>query len=210
MASPTALVGMFFVGASLVLMVVAFASPYWVESYEEFKAPFIKLGLWEFCFNDYTFYKDYNGKRYLGCFYVFSPEIRPIWEWVSPPWFISVQVMVSASLLIIFLISVTLTLNVFQLFPKHMDYAVYLGSAVGMAVCTVTIFIALIVFGVYKEDRRWIPRPDMNLLSWSYGMCVMSGFFCLLSALSLYLAGKEKKKEFDNSKYAAPHVTTYT
>lgn len=84
MASGTALVGMFFVGASLVLMVVAFASPYWVESYEEFKAPFIKLGLWEFCFNDYTFYKDYNGKRYLGCFYVFSPEIRPIWEWVSP------------------------------------------------------------------------------------------------------------------------------
>ncbi|CAG5118170.1 unnamed protein product [Candidula unifasciata] len=209
MAPATALVGMFFVGASLVFMVVAFASPYWVESFEEFKSQFVKLGLWEFCFNDYTFYKDYNGKRYLGCFYIFSPEMRPIWEWVSPPWFISVQVMISASLLVIFLVSVTLTLNVFRLFPKQMDYAVYLGTALGMAACALTILIALIVFGVYKEDRRWVPRPDMNLLSWSYGMCVMAGWFSLFAAVCLYLAGKEKKTEFDNSKFSS-HVTTYT
>uniref|UniRef100_A0A0B7B2F0 Uncharacterized protein n=1 Tax=Arion vulgaris TaxID=1028688 RepID=A0A0B7B2F0_9EUPU len=204
------LVGCFFVAASLVFMVVAFASPYWVESYDEFKGQFVKLGLWEFCFNDYTFYKDYNGKRYLGCFYVFSPEIRPIWEWVSPPWFISVQVMVSASLLIIFLISVGLTLHIFGLFPKHMDYAVYFAAAVGMAISTVGILISLIVFGAFKEDRRWMPRPDMNLLSWSYGICVMSGFFSLLAAICLYLAGKEKKNEKDSGKFATSHVTTYT
>ena len=79
-----ALAGCAFVAAALMFMVVGFSSPYWVESFEEFKSPFVKLGLWEFCFNDFTFYKDYKGNRYLGCFYIFSREARPIWEWVSP------------------------------------------------------------------------------------------------------------------------------
>lgn len=67
-------------------------------------------------------------------------DICELFYFFLTAWFISVQVMVSASLLIIFLISVTLTLNVFQLFPKHMDYAVYLGSAVGMALCSELCF----------------------------------------------------------------------
>ncbi|XP_059170398.1 uncharacterized protein LOC131951943 [Physella acuta] len=195
------IVGCVFTAAALLFMIVAFASPYWVESFEEFKGTFVKLGLWEFCFNDYTFYKDYNGKRYLGCFYVFSPEIRPIWEWVSPPWFVSVQVMVSASLLFIFLVSVCLVLYGFRLFPKHIEFAVLLGTGAMMGFCVVVILIALIVFGVFKEDRLWIPRPDMNLLSWSYGLCCMSGWFCLFASVCLLLAGKDKK----NEKYPAPN-----
>ncbi|KAI8764534.1 hypothetical protein BgiMline_035630 [Biomphalaria glabrata] len=189
------IVGFGFTAGALLFMIVAFASPYWVESFEEFKGTFVKLGLWEFCFNDYTFYKDYNGKRYLGCFYVFSPEIRPIWEWVSPPWFVSVQVMVSASLLFIFLVTVALTLNTFKLFPKHLQYALLTGTGAAMLFTVVVIFIALVVFGVYKEDRLWIPRPDMNLLSWSYGLCCVSGWLCLFAGVCLLLAGKEKKDE---------------
>lgn len=69
--------------------------------------------------------------------------------------------------------------------------------------------IALIVFATMKEDRRWIYRPDMNLLSWSYGMCVISGFFALFAAVCLHQAGKEKKSEYDSGRFSA-HVTTYT
>lgn len=65
-------------------MVIAFASPYWVESFAKADNKFVKAGLWEFCFNDYTFYKDYNAKRYLGCWYIFSDNARPLWEWMSP------------------------------------------------------------------------------------------------------------------------------
>ena len=92
MGRTVALVGCFFVAAAVGCMVLAFASPYWVESFGEFTGNrFVKAGLWEFCFNDYTFYKDHNGKRYLGCFYIFSDTIRPLWEWLSPrklpcPW----------------------------------------------------------------------------------------------------------------------------
>lgn len=65
-------------------MVVSFASPYWVESFTKADSRFVKAGLWEFCFNDYTFWKDYNGKRYKGCWYIFSDQYRVIWEWLSP------------------------------------------------------------------------------------------------------------------------------
>ena len=85
MGRVTALIGCFFVAAAVGLNVLAFASPYWVESFGEFTGNrFVKAGLWEFCFNDYTFYKDDQGKRYLGCFYIFSDTIRPLWEWLSP------------------------------------------------------------------------------------------------------------------------------
>ena len=65
-------------------MVIAFATPYWVESFSKSDNKFVKCGLWEFCFNDYTFWKDYNGKRYLGCWYIFSSQYRALWEWLSP------------------------------------------------------------------------------------------------------------------------------
>lgn len=79
-----AILGFIFAAVAVGCMVLAFASPYWVESFDKFQGRFTKIGLWEVCFNDYTFYKDYKGKRYLGCWYIFSPEVRPIWEWLSP------------------------------------------------------------------------------------------------------------------------------
>lgn len=75
---------MFCLCFAIFCMVIAFASPYWIESFEKSDNKFVKLGLWEFCFNDYTFYKDYNGKRFLGCWYIFSTDARPLWEWISP------------------------------------------------------------------------------------------------------------------------------
>ncbi|GFR63415.1 hypothetical protein ElyMa_003603900 [Elysia marginata] len=201
-----ALAGCACVAVALLFMVVGFSSPYWVESFEEFKSPFVRLGLWEFCFNDFTFYKDFKGNRYLGCFYIFSREARPIWEWVSPPWFISVQVMVSTALLFIFLTSVALILYQFKLFPKQFEFVILLGSAGFMLFCVLCILVSLIVFGVYKEDRRWMPRPDMNLLSWAYGFTCVSGWFCLFAAICLALAGKASY----NPGYKYPPVTTYT
>ncbi|XP_005107973.1 uncharacterized protein LOC101854199 [Aplysia californica] len=207
MSGTTAVIGSVFAGAALIFMVLGFASPYWVESFEEFKGQFVKLGLWEFCFNDYTFYKDYNGKRYVGCFYVFSDDMRPIWEWVSPPWFIGMQVMFSAALLFIFLSCVCLTFYIFRLFPKQIEWAVLIGNGAVMGLNVIVLLIALIVFGVKKEDRRWMPRPDMNLLSWSYGMCCMAGWFCLFSCVCLLLAGKAKMSEKGNYNYPRAAVT---
>ncbi|KAK6167575.1 hypothetical protein SNE40_021568 [Patella caerulea] len=171
-------------------LLIAFASPYWVESFEKFQGRFTKIGLWEVCFNDYTFYKDYNGKRFLGCWYIFSPQIRPIWEWVSPPWFIVCQVAVSFSLLVQGLIALMLILFLVHLFPEHLHRLIVQCSAIGTLISGFVLFIELCVFGAKKEDRDWVPRPDMNYLSWSYGFACMSFIFCLLAAMLLYLGSK--------------------
>lgn len=84
MAEKKSVIGLIFAIAAVAFMVGSFASPYWIESFSKSENRFVKCGLWEFCFNDYTFWKDYNGKRYLGCWYIFSDQYRPIWEWLSP------------------------------------------------------------------------------------------------------------------------------
>ena len=58
------------------------------------------------------------------------------------------------------------------------------------------IFVVLVVFGVKKEDRQWIPRPDMNYLSWSYGLCCLSGWASLFAAIALYKGSREADDEF--------------
>lgn len=201
MSRQIAYVGCFMVAVAVGCMLLAFASPYWVESFGEFTGDrFVKLGLWEFCFNDYTFYKDHNGKRYMGCFYIFQDVIRPLWEWLSPPWFIVMQVMVSTGLLIQVLTAILLTLYIFKLFAGNVNSLVLLGTSAAMFLVVADIFIVLIVFGVKKEDRLWIPRPDMNYLSWSYGLCCLSGFASLFSSLALYKAYKQSQEEKSPSK----------
>ncbi|XP_067666126.1 uncharacterized protein [Haliotis asinina] len=190
-----AILGFIFAAVAVGCMVLAFASPYWVESFDKFQGRFTKIGLWEVCFNDYTFYKDYNGKRYLGCWYIFSQQIRPIWEWLSPPWFISVQVMVSFTLLVQGLNVIALVLFLFKLFPKALEELILITTSAVNLFAFVLILIALIVFGVKKEDRSWVPRPDMNFLSWSYGLCCISGLASLVSGYLLYKASKKTKDD---------------
>ncbi|KAL8560823.1 hypothetical protein ACOMHN_032935 [Nucella lapillus] len=207
MGRTVALIGCFFVAAAVGCLIIAFASPYWVESFSEFTDNrFVKAGLWEFCFNDYTFYKDHNGKRYLGCFYIFSDTIRPIWEWLSPPWFIGMQVIVSLALLVQVVDAIFLVLYIFKLFPKYLNSMVLLGSSAVMLFALACILVVLVVFGVQKEDRQWVPRPDMNYLSWSYGLCCLSGLASLFAAVALYKGSREADDEL-SPPYSYPKPT---
>ena len=59
----------------------------------------------------------------------------------------------------------------------------------------ILILIQAIIFGIKKEDRQWVPRPDQNYLSWAYGFFIISAFFTLFSAITLLLASRELKKK---------------
>lgn len=202
--SPIALI---FAIAAVTFMVGAFASPYWVESFSKSENRFVKAGLWEFCFNDYTFWKDYNGKRYLGCWYIFSNQYRPIWEWLSPPWFIVCQVMVSVCLLFHVIATFILILMILNLIPQYLKEVVLMG--IGFVYLFVVLFglIEMILFGVKKEDRGWMPRPDQNYLSWGYGSFVICIIFTLISALLLLMAGRNVRNEL---KEDYPHKNYYS
>ena len=48
---------------------------------------------------------------------------------------------------------------------------------------------SVIIFGTLATgDRTWMPRPDLNYLSWSFGLAVVSGFFAIFAtgALMIY------------------------
>ena len=64
--------------------VISFSSPNWLESYTEAKSRFVKLGLWSACFNKFGYDRDFLGKTYDGCWWIFSYEYRPIWDWLNP------------------------------------------------------------------------------------------------------------------------------
>jgi len=52
-----------------------------------------------------------------------------------------------------------------------------------MAICQT---IVVVIFGVMIGlDRAWVPRYDLDVLGWSYGLAVLSGFFAHFSGISL-------------------------
>lgn len=78
--------GLIFTCLAFVCMIVCFTTPHWLERfpYKRNTKVFVRLGLWEACFNDWQYYKDYLGKRYNGCWWIFHFEYRPVWPWLNP------------------------------------------------------------------------------------------------------------------------------
>ena len=63
---------------------VAFAGPYWSQSYPSTGNEFKNIGLWEACFNRYRHWKDDNQKPYTGCFWFWSPDMIRFRDWLMP------------------------------------------------------------------------------------------------------------------------------
>lgn len=67
-----------------VFYVISFVSPFWIISIEKENFGFVRLGLWEVCFNNFIFADDYISKAYDGCWYVFRQEFKYIRYWINP------------------------------------------------------------------------------------------------------------------------------
>lgn len=78
--------GLVFTCLAFVCMVIAFSTPHWLERFPHKRNTrvFVRMGLWEACFNHWTYYKDYLGKQYNGCWWIFHFEYRPVWPWLNP------------------------------------------------------------------------------------------------------------------------------
>ncbi len=60
---------------------------------------FENVGLWQICFNHYRHRFDFYGKIYTGCWWIFSPETRMLFSWISTPWLRVVQAFSTLSML---------------------------------------------------------------------------------------------------------------
>ncbi len=67
-----------------VLLLMSFASPYWLQSWEDTQSPLQNMGLWEFCFYKFR-HPDYQFDHlFHGCHALYGDEYRLIREKLLP------------------------------------------------------------------------------------------------------------------------------
>merc|ERR1712141_735080 len=82
-----------------VLLLMSFASPYWLASWEDTQSPFKNMGLWEFCFYKFR-HPDYQFDHlFHGCHALYGDEYRLIREKLFPGWLTVVQLSVTLALI---------------------------------------------------------------------------------------------------------------
>lgn len=69
---------------STVLLLISFASPYWLESYQEANSEFVRLGLWDVCFKNYRHPSYQYDETFNGCHWIHSYTYQNIRDWLLP------------------------------------------------------------------------------------------------------------------------------
>lgn len=188
---------------SLCLQIIAFVSPYWFQSWPRVHSPFKKIGLWEACFAGLILHRDPTEKAYHGCWWVLAPEYWQIQQWLMPWWFIITQVTCTVCLLIQIL-NVVIGLVVWCKTMPNYTSSVKSRPPIGLIQATTVLTIVeaiamglvVILFGcsVYI-DRVWMPRHDLNYLSWSYGLEVIGAFLLIFASMALGAYNKIVRQE---------------
>ncbi|CAF2181360.1 unnamed protein product [Rotaria magnacalcarata] len=156
----------------------AFASPYWTKRYQDTPKDFQNIGLWELCLYQYRHYKDDLQIPYTGCFWFWTNEMYRFRDWIIPTWFKWVQAF--ATLALIFTITTVSSLVVAVFSSFRWQWRFQLVCCIMSLSIFVFELIAVCVYGVYGQDRLWMPRPEFNFLSYSYWLeCVaLSSALC--------------------------------
>lgn len=66
---------------------MAFCSPYWIESYEESFSNFKNMGLWEYCFKDFSYPYYQFPRTFNGCHNIFSHVSICLYSWPAKSWY---------------------------------------------------------------------------------------------------------------------------
>jgi len=67
-----------------IMMLISFASPYWLSSVKEAYSDFIRLGLWDVCFKNYRHPQYQYDEVFDGCHWIYSPKYQNIRDWLQP------------------------------------------------------------------------------------------------------------------------------
>jgi formate hydrogenlyase subunit 3/multisubunit Na+/H+ antiporter MnhD subunit len=74
-----------------------------------------------------------------------------------------------------------------------------------MSLAAVFCTIAVVVFGIKGDDRDWMPDPEHNFLSWSFGLAV-AGVFCHWIAAVLFLVESRTLYDRENKRDRSFHL----
>ncbi|XP_075236650.1 claudin superfamily protein pickel [Lycorma delicatula] len=178
-------------------LLIAFASPYWVESYEETLTQFKHMGLWEYCFDQFRFPYHQLDQLFDGCHFIYSHEYHVIREWLLPGWLISIQLFVTLSFLLSFGSQALIALVVTR-YPLHFvltyEWILSIIIFISNAITSFLLFISVWLFWTQSSRRDWLMYPNFNHLSWSYYFAVISFFIHSFASVILY---KDARKSYE-------------
>ncbi|THD23079.1 hypothetical protein D915_005990 [Fasciola hepatica] len=171
----------------LLCSVVAFVLPYWYARYPQSKSRFLRLGLWEICFEDFM-PADLGNLMYTGCFYLYDRKIRALWSLIFRTWFVVCQVFHTFSFVAYVMVEVVLITQVCNLVSSRGPRAVLFSIiASGATLLFVLISSVTMGTGVDAESKRkpsaeqdWLISLDQCSLSWAYGISLLSLLGCLV------------------------------
>ncbi|CAH8629467.1 unnamed protein product [Heterobilharzia americana] len=166
--------------------------PFWYTRYPQSQNRFVRLGLWEICFEGYMS-KEVGNHMYFGCFYLFDGKMLPLWSIIFRAWFIACQTSYTCSFLTYILAQCTILTQAVRLVSFRGSRAV-LCTMVTLSLNCILTLVSLITMGVGVDTEQkieksvknpWLEDLGQNSLSWSYGLAAVSIFPSWLTVILL-------------------------
>lgn len=158
---------------SYLILLISFASPYWLSSYKFTDSTFKRLGLWDFCFQDYRHPSYQYDTKFTGCHWIYSPVYTNIRDWLQPAWFMFVQAVMTIALCVSSLGLLAVSI-IFMHFLIQYQLIILCLTLVCHLFTTLLVFFALITFYFKAFDKSWIMYPDFNHVDWAFFFAMVS------------------------------------
>ncbi|XP_023223004.1 uncharacterized protein LOC111624409 [Centruroides sculpturatus] len=172
---------------SAVVVIIAFATPYWLVSDGQLPVEhFEKLGLWEACFKSFSDPNFRFDKEYRGCMWILDEDYTVIYDILEKPFFIAVQVLYTLGFIAVLGECLGFLGYIFCVPSEKAVTALVLLSVLAFS-AGILHTIAVIVFGALGDGRDWMPDPDNNYLSWSFGLAAIGAILQLIAAVLFLL-----------------------
>ncbi|KAK3088820.1 hypothetical protein FSP39_024160 [Pinctada imbricata] len=197
-----------FSSLGLVIFLISFATSSWLERDSgpaNVQAGFVRMGLWEVCFNRWTHWKDQNQKVYDGCWYLLSSEFDSIRTWLQ-----GIQAVLSIDLIFevaVVLIHITVLLGIL---PEKFGFIGLLVS--GITAITTGIVSAACMIGFYINsltDLEFIDNSEKHNQSWSFWLQLPSVFLMIGAGIASILCAFNLRRSLQERPQAIPQSTSY-
>ncbi|XP_018320526.1 uncharacterized protein LOC108733733 [Agrilus planipennis] len=168
-------------------ILIAFCTPYWLVNDGKISNPqFLRIGLWEVCFQKFEDIRHFYDYRFTGCWWVFEEEYYIIDDFLLPGFFIATQFFFTLCMTLLLIAAFLTWMYIFC--SRHHDKYLILLYSIGtdLIIAGICGTIAVIIFGANGDRRDWMPNWEHNDLSWSFALAVV-GSLLLLPAGSLFL-----------------------
>jgi len=188
---------------ALITLIVSFASPYWLSSHKYTYKNFVRLGLWDFCFDNYRHPSYQYDEIFSGCHWIYSSKYQNIRDWLQPGWFMFIQAMMSIALCLSVFGLVTISTTIMHFLNRHQ--IIIIGIAFIFEACaTIPLFLGWLVFSIMHSDRSWLMYPMYNHLDWAFYVAILSSLLHFIATIMLLyetIKTRERKQKLTNLVY---------